>query len=318
MSLPKGRNAGIASALLSALFLGLAPVFGKQAIISGFAPLAVVALRTSMATLMLFLIMAIFKRQFLYIFPVGLMGCFLAGFVNGVGSVLYYLSLDRLDASMGQLLYSLYPLFVAIWLVLDQQPPTRLTLVRVGLASLAVFLLVFTEESSVDPIGAALMIGSAALYALHLPINQRVLYEIPAPTVTLYTLIAMTAVVVPAFLIFDFRFPTNPDASWWAIMGLTFVTFASRLTLFLGVKHLGGMQTALLGLAELLITILFSYYLLGEQLSLYQTIGAVILGVSLILVAFDKTPPSARKKGGWLSWIRPPAPPTIPWDMLHE
>ena len=47
------------------------------------------------------------------------------------------------------------------------------------------------------------MLGAAALYALHLPINQRVLYEVPAPTVTLYTLLAMSAVVVPAYLVFD-------------------------------------------------------------------------------------------------------------------
>ena len=40
------------------------------------------------------------------------------------------------------------------------------------------------------------------------------------------------------------------------MLGLTLVTFFSRLTLFLGVKHLGGMQTALLGLGELLVTLI--------------------------------------------------------------
>ncbi len=318
MQLFNGRNKGIASALLSAFFLGLAPVFGKQAISSGFVPLAVVALRTGIAAVLLLIIIALFRRPFLYIFPVGLIGCALAGTVNGIGSILYYMALGRLDASMGQLLYSLYPLFVAIWLILDQQPPTRLTLIRIGLAGLGVFLLVFAEEAQVDPLGIAMMIGASALYALHLPINQRVLYEIPAPTVTLYTLLAMSAVVIPAYLLFDFQWPHNLNANWGAIAGLTLVTFASRLTLFLGVKHLGGMQTALLGLAELLVTILFSFFLLGEVLSPFQIVGAVILCISLMLVAIDKTPPSARKKGGWLGWIRPPAPPTIPWDALRE
>ena len=49
-----GRNTGINAALISALFLGLAPVFGKAAMGEGkFSPLAVVALRTSMAALLL-------------------------------------------------------------------------------------------------------------------------------------------------------------------------------------------------------------------------------------------------------------------------
>jgi drug/metabolite transporter (DMT)-like permease len=313
------RRTGMTAALSSALFLGLAPVLGKAAIETGFSPLAVVALRTSLAALMLFIIVFIFKRPFLYIFPVGLAGCLLAGTINGIGSVLYYIALDKLNASVGQLLYSLYPLFVGLWLILDQQPPTRLTLLRIVLAALAVlFLTVEGEKGKIDFTGVALMIGAAALYALHLPINQRVLYEIPAPTVTLYTLIAMSLVVVPVYLIFDHRIPYAPNAAWNAVMGLTLVTFLSRLTLFLGVKHLGGMQTALLGLGELLVTILFSHLWLGERLTLLQLVGAIILCFSLFLVAFEKPAGNKIGKGGWLSWIRPPGPPQIPWDIQHE
>ena len=59
-----GRNTGINAALISALFLGLAPVFGKAAMGAGkFSPLGVVALRTSMAALLLVIIMAVFKRE---------------------------------------------------------------------------------------------------------------------------------------------------------------------------------------------------------------------------------------------------------------
>ena len=53
-----------------------------------------------------------------------------------------------------------------------------------------------------------MMIGAAVLYAMHLPINQRVLYEVPAPTVALYTLLSMSAVVIPAYLLFDRAWPS--------------------------------------------------------------------------------------------------------------
>ena len=48
-------------------------------------------------------------------------------------------------------------------------------------------------------VGAAMMFGAAFLYALHLLINQRVLYEVPAPTVTFYTLLGMSITVLIAF-----------------------------------------------------------------------------------------------------------------------
>ncbi|MEW5829884.1 MAG: DMT family transporter [Chloroflexota bacterium] len=308
-----GRDQGIQAALASALFLGLAPIFGRQAIGDfGFSPLAVVALRTSLAAILLLVIFALFKRPFLYIYPAGLMGCTLAGAINGLGSILYYQSFQYLSASVGQLLYSLYPIFVALWLTLDGEHPGRLTIVRIILATGAAALLTLGHDTGISRIGALMMLGAAALYGLHLPINQRVLYDVPAPTVTLYTLLAMSAVVVPAYFIFNRQFPDNPVL--WPVAGLTLVTFLSRLTLFMGVKHLGGMQTALLGLAELLVTLTLGYFWLGEKLTPLQWIGAGLLSVTLLLVHFEKGhKPSKSSRGGWLKWLRPPGLPTDLW-----
>jgi drug/metabolite transporter (DMT)-like permease len=307
--LPKKQTAGIIAAFSSAVFLGFAPVFGKLAITEGFTPFAVVALRTGFAAAILFIVISLFYRQYLYIFPVGLVGCMLAGTINGLGSLLYYLALERLDASLGQLLYSLYPFFVALWLILDHQPPSRLTFFRIALATIAVLLLTSVPGRSVDVTGVIMMIGAAVLYAMHLPINQRVLYEVPAPTVALYTLLAMSAVVIPAYFIFDRAWPAA-NIPWAPVAGLTFVTVFSRIALFLGVKKIGGMQTALLGLAELLIAIVFSNILLGESLSLLQWMGALGLSVSLILVMYEQqSPPTHGGKTGWLSWIRAPGLP---------
>lgn len=305
------------AALSSAVFLGLSPVFGKLAINFGFSPLAVVALRTAMAAGLILLIVALFYRSFLYIFPVGLFGCILAGTINGLGSILYYMALDHLTASVGQMLYSLYPFFVAMWLILDQQYLSRLTFFRIALATLAVLLLTTLPTHPADSVGVIMMLGAAVLYGLHLPINQRVLYEVPAPTVTLYTLLAMSAIVVPAYLLFDHQWPTL-TMPWWPVFGLTLVTSLSRLSLFFGVKRIGGMQTALLGLGELLITILFSYVWLNEKLLWTQWLGAIVLGVSLLLVRFEKPHSHSGSKNGWLSWIRPPSiPQDIPWGP-HE
>jgi len=315
MSSDRRRMSGIVSALASALFLGLAPVFGRAAITSGISPLLVVAVRTALAALLLLVIMILFRRQYLYIFWIGLLGCFLAGAINGLGSILYYLALGRLSASVGQMLYSLYPLFLTFWLLLDRQPLNRLTIIRIAIGSVAVIFLTLTDNARADVLGVLLMLGASALYALHLPINQRVLYEIPAPTVTLYTLIAMSAVVVPAYLIFDHTLP-GTGAAWAPVAALTLVTFFSRLTLFVGVKHLGGIQTAILGLAELFVTIVFSHLWLGEHLTTLQWFGTALLGLSLAMVALDKQALEApRSKGGWLGWLRPPDPPQITWTV---
>ncbi len=307
------QGLGIVAALSSAIFLGMNPVLGRWAILAGFSPLLVVAIRTGLAALMMLAYLVIFKRQFLYIFPVGLFGCFLAGALNGFGSLLYYQALGSLPASLGQLLYSLYPLFVALFTFLDKQPVSRLTFIRVGIAAVAVFLLTRADGVSAPLPAVLMMIGAAILYALHIPINQRVLYEIPAPTVTLYTLLSMSLVTIPFYLVFD-RTPPAPGASWTPVMLLTLVTFASRLTLFLGIKNIGGLQAALLGLSELFITFILGHYILQESLTTLQILGAAILGISMLLVALEKQDPTRRHpKGGWLAWLHPPE--VKPWSL---
>ena len=81
------------------------------------------------------------------------------------------------------------------------------------------------------------------------------------------------------------RPPCRPTAAaWQAILLLTVVTFVSRLALFTGVKHLGGLQTALIGLSELLVTVLAAFVLLGDKLTAIQWLGAALLAASVLLV----------------------------------
>jgi len=308
------HSKGLQAAIASAIFLGLTPVLGKLAIGLGLSPMAVVGLRTIGATVLLTIAMVIFKRDSFYIYPAGLLGCLLAGGINGVGSLLFYNALGRIDASLGQVIFSLYPIFVALWVWLDRQASSRLTLVRLMLVFPAIVLLTLTSDQKIDMVGVAMMLAASALYALHLPINQRVLYEMPAPTVTLYTLTAMSIVVVPA-MAFS-RVNSSPSTlAWEALVCMTLVTFLARLMLFEGVKHLGGLQTALLGLGELLITILFSYLWLGERLNQFQWIGVLLLIVSLVLVKFEKPRKRKQSTGGLLGWLHPPSlSGEIPWQ----
>ncbi len=321
MSASRDRARGIPFASLSALFLGVAPIFGKQAIQAGLPPLAVVAARTAGAAILLFLVVLVVNRRFLYIYPLGLLGCLIAGGLNGIGSILYYSGLARLDAGLAQLLYSLYPMLVAALLYLDGHRHTRLTLIRLGLAVPAVVLLTAASASRIDPLGILLMLGAAVLYALHIPINQRVLYEAPAPTVTLYTLLAMTAVVLPAFAFFSPPVAAVSSAALAPLAGLTAVTFLSRLTLFAGVKRIGGMQTTLLGLGELLVAVALAQLWLGETLTVFQWMGATLLAVALLLVGRDQGSEGEPAQGqGWLHWLLPPlsAPLPKPLDPLDS
>jgi drug/metabolite transporter (DMT)-like permease len=292
------------------------PIFGKQAISAGFPPLAVVAVRTAGSAVLLMGVLLIFRRRYLYIYPVGLLGCLLAGGLNGAGSLLYYTALAHLDAGLAQLLFSVYPVIVGLVLYFDGQRQAPATVVGLLVSLPAVYLLTRSNASGASSLAALAMLGAALLFALHIPINQRILYEAPAQSVTAYTLLAMTAIVVPASLALTPPLQSIPSQAMAPLAALTAATFFSRLALFSGVKRVGGMQTSLLGLAELLVALTLASCWLHERLTAHQWIGAALLVLALVVAGKAPPAPRPRRGQGWLHWLTPPTPlaPLEPGD----
>ena len=77
------RHAQLIAALLSPMFLGMAPVFGKLALRGGSDPFTVAAVRTALAAGLLWLLFALFWRRYIYIYVAGFLGCAVIGTING-------------------------------------------------------------------------------------------------------------------------------------------------------------------------------------------------------------------------------------------
>jgi hypothetical protein len=101
----------------------------------------------------------------------------------------------------------------------------------------------------------------------------------------------------------------HSELSWLALGGMTLAIFFSRLTLFVGVKRLGGLQTSLIGLGEMLVTIFFGLTLLREHLNLAQWLGALLMAGSILLGVREPAIPTRLAPGaGWLAWLQPKSP----------
>lgn len=277
---------GVLAALFSAIMLGGAPILAKLAYQAGADPTAVVILRTGLAALALWALYLIHPRwrRYLYIYPVGLLGCLAVGFTNALGSVFYYLGLYRLDAAVAHLIYSMYPVLVALMIRLNGESIPGLTRLRMLLASVGLLLLLGRFQGRPDLLGVFLVLLSSGFYALHVVLSQRVLYEMPAQTLTLYALTAMAAFTPIAGWVFGGAHSEVPTAALSPILAMAAVLMLSRLGMFVGVKRLGGTQTALLTVMEILVTVTLAVGLLGERLTPIQWVGALFMVTSVILV----------------------------------
>jgi drug/metabolite transporter (DMT)-like permease len=294
---------GVGAALLAALASGLTPIFGKQAYADGTGPITVVLLRTLLAAAVLWGLHLVFWRKYLRIYPVGLVACLAAGVINGAGSVLFYAGLASIDASLAQLLFTLQILFLTLFTWLDGNRISALTWVRVGMGIAAVILLKWTSAGASDWTAATLVISGGALYALHVWMNQRSLYDIPAPTVTVYTLTGMSLAVVLVQLVAGGPVTPQTDSGWTPILLLAAVTISQRLTMFISIKQLGGPQTMILHLAEAMVTIVAAALLLGEQLTAGQWLGAGLLAAAIFLVTGERHLGELPQPKPWVQWL---------------
>jgi drug/metabolite transporter (DMT)-like permease len=285
--LGRDQLVGVGAALLSTVFLGWAPIFGKMAYREGMTAYTVVAVRTGFAAALLWIIYLLFWRRHIRITRKELVGCVAVGLVNGVGSLFYYTALSRIDASLVSLINTSYTLWVVLFLAASGQSLSRYTVISLLLAGCGVALLTQANGAAADALGIMLMLVAALAYGWHLVLGQWVVADTDPRSVALYVLTTMAAVVTVARLFEAGPLEPVTMSGWWAVLGLGIVTGLSRLFMFLGLGRLGGIQTALLGLSELFVTLLVAFVVLGERLTALQWLGGALLITAGLLVRRD-------------------------------
>ncbi|GAB4529398.1 MAG: hypothetical protein OHK0046_49230 [Anaerolineae bacterium] len=267
-------------------FLGMAPIFGRMSIMAGATPFSVAAIRTLIAIGLLWLLYLIFWRRYIYIYPAGLMGCVVIGTVNGIGSLFYYGGLGALDnASLVQLLNGMYMAFAVLISRMVGQKTDKHTLLRVGLATMALFLITAFDRGDVNWLGVGLMLGSALMFAGTLILSQYVVYEMPSPTATLYILSTMGVVVLMVWMaVGDIPSVSVLENALLPMTALGVTTALSRLAMFAGVKFMGGVQMAVVAITEIAVALTLAFFVLDERLTLVQWSGVALLFFVILLI----------------------------------
>ncbi len=274
------RRLGVYSGMLGSFLLGWAPVLGKLAYRADVTSLTLAALRTLVAMGVLFLAYVIWWRDLLTIGWRDLFNCFVVGMINGIGSLFYYSGLVRIDASPASLLSTLYAVWVVIFLAAAGQSIGGLTLMRLGISLLGAVLVTspWSTTNPSDYLGVMLMVASAAINGWYMVMGQWVLADVPARSATLYILLGMAVTVSVAWLAGGKATITGiAMPGWVAIVALGVTTALSRLAMFFSMERLGGVQTVILNLLEMVVSLALAIILLGESLTWIQWLGALLL-----------------------------------------
>jgi drug/metabolite transporter (DMT)-like permease len=200
----------------------------------------------------------------------------------------YFAALERINASLLSLVLYTFPALVAAAAVaLGREPIDGRRLGALGLAlGGLVLVLAGAGAGALDPLGTALGLGAALVYATYILVSDGIVGRMaPRVLAALVCTGAGASLTVGSALLGQLQ-PAELTVAGWGWLGcLALVsTVASISLLFAGLRRVGPTTASILATVEPLVTVLLAFIVFGEMLGALQLIGgALVLAAVLVL-----------------------------------
>ncbi|NEP16978.1 MAG: EamA family transporter [Leptolyngbya sp. SIO4C1] len=272
---------GISLVVLSAAGFGTLGIFGKLAYSQGFDVASSLFWRVSGGAAMLWLWLLL-RGQWRVPQRAAMSAFWLGAMVYTLQAAFFFCALTYASAGITALLFFTYPAFAVLirWLLV-RQSIDRWQLLTLGLAFAGCVCTVNWRYETVSSVGIGLGMAAGAGYALYLVLSARLVQRISAPQTAAWMLLGATLTML-GFLLAQRQLVV--PASWaqiGTVGGLAAIATAFPIVLlFIGLKRLGLISTALISMLEPVLAVAMGIVLLGEALWVGQAVGG-----SLILMA---------------------------------
>ena len=225
-------------------------------------------------------------RDWGWLFGLGLLGYYLASYLD-------FLGLQYLSAALERLILFVYPtlvvLFSALWL---GQPLTRpvlgaLALCYAGIALAVAHDLRLTGTARDLALGGSLVFGSALSYALYLLGSGRVVGRLGAVRVTAFASLIACGLGIGQFLLLRPLAALAQPGPVYAL-ALAMALFSTVLPVWAvaeAIRRIGAGPVALTGSLGPIVTLLLAWLLLDEALGMAQLTGAALVITGVMVIA---------------------------------
>lgn len=275
---------GWAMALCSTFASSIVTPMSRGLIVAGIDPISLLFARLSIAVVLIIATLTLTQRESFKIDRRGFWRILGVGLLGGVEICCFFSALAYVDASMSAMIKSTQPLVVLLLLTLGGERLTRRHWVRLGLATIGIYLLVGGPGGAVAPMGLLLLTLSLLLYGSQLVFTQWWLSGYNTHTVTFYLSSIMTVVIAFWWWVQGAVW-RDPGAQGWLIILILAVvsTWLARLALYAAIPRIGSGQIALLWPLQTLTIIILSVLFLNERMTPVQWVGGAFVLSSAVL-----------------------------------
>ncbi|MBR0290536.1 MAG: DMT family transporter [Bacteroidales bacterium] len=283
------RTIGICAGIIAGVSYGTNPLFAKPLLESGVPVLVMLFFRYGISALLLTGWMLL-KREPFRVKGRELSLLAVLGLLFACSSLFLFISYEFIPSGLATTLVYLYPVFVALIMVLLRFYPSWQTWVSIAATFGGILLLSQPSGAAqIKPLGILLAVGSALSYAFYLVIVNRSkrIKHVSEHTLTLYALLTGTALFASLRAVQGGSFieGVNGPGDWANLIGLALVpTMISMLTLAISSRLIGPTKTSVLGVFEPLTAILIGTFLFGEPLTMKMGLGIAVCVAAVLFM----------------------------------
>lgn len=279
---------GYVAGIVTGVTYGLNPLFAKPLLSMGVSVDTMLACRYLIAVFILG-VWLVFRKESLKVNKAQMWRLCILGFLFAMSSMLLFLSYNYIPAGLATTIVFLYPVIVALIMVLLKVYPTWQVWLSILMTFVGVVILSRPSGNmTLNITGLSLAAGSAIAYALYLIVvnRSRRLRTVTSLVLTFYALLIGSVVFLIHSAILGGEFMAGLDG-WYCWMNLiclaVFPTLVSLLTLAMATRIIGPTRTSVLGVFEPVTAIAVGTIFFGESLTLNIIIGVII---TLVAVTF--------------------------------
>ena len=275
------------------LFWGISFVWSKV-VFETYSPITTIFLRLTISVIFLFLYMLI-TRQFEKIKQKDLKFLLLSALFN---PFLYFLGenfgLQRVSASLASIIIATIPVitpFIVIFFYYERI--TRINMLGLLVSFVGVLIIVFSDTQQLQGDFSGILILFIAVFSaiFYTIFVKKLSHSYRAITIIAYQNLIGVLMFLPLVLLFDLDNlqHTTPDTETIVSLLMLGIFASSAAFIFFtgAIKNLGIIKTNLYTNLIPVFTFLFAFIILGEEMTLFKTIGLITVIIGIILSESD-------------------------------
>ncbi len=201
----------------------------------------------------------------------------------------YFSAVSLIGSSLTSILLYLYPSLVLLFsFLLLKTKIYKLDIIALILTTIGAVFVVGLKFENIDFIGIIFGLAAALIYSIYIITGTKAMRGTTPIVATGVIMAGSASIYVFYGLTTKITLP-NTFEQWSWIGAITLIsTLIAIITFFAGLKLIGPVKASMISTLELVVTLVFSFVLLGEKIDYLQIIGSIFILIAAIILAKEK------------------------------